>query len=38
MIILFFMAERSEVIVLRKKGGRQNEVLLHTLKRTGLAQ
>ena len=32
------MAERSEAIVLRKTGGRQNEVLLRTLKRTRLAQ
>ena len=31
-------AERSEAIVLRKTGGRQNEVLLRTLKRTRLAQ
>ena len=32
------MAERSEAIVLRKSGGRQNVVLLRTLKRTRLAK
>ena len=31
------MAERSEAMVLRKTGGRQNVVLLRTLKRTRLA-
>ena len=32
-----FMAKRSEAIVLRKTGGRQNEVLVRTLKRTRLS-
>ena len=31
------MAEQSEAMVLRKTGGRQNVVLLRTLKRTRLA-
>ena len=32
------MAERSKAMVLRKTGGRQNVVLLCTLKRTRLAK
>ena len=32
-----FLAKQSEAIVLRKTGGRQNVVLLRTLKRTRLA-
>ena len=32
------VAERSEAIVLRKTGGRQNVVLLRTLKRTGFTR
>ena len=32
------MAKQSEGIILRKMGGRQNEVLLHMLKRAPLAR
>ena len=36
-IIIIIMAKRSEAMVLRKTGGRQNVLLLRTLKRTRLA-